>query len=905
MVSDLNSGTISATIPAGTAPGAGYRIRVISSNPVVTGSANSANLSLVSPTVNIGAPLADICEQNTSTPLGGSVGGSATGGIWSDGGVGGTFNPGATTLNATWTAPAGFVGTAVLTLTTTGGSCSTSGSKNQIVKARPVPSFVSSPSGDICAGSIVTYSTETGQSSYAWTYTGTVGVDYTIVSGGTGTSSGVTLKWLTPGIKSVSINYNAGGCNAITATSTSNNVNARPSASITSTNTSICNPGSTAITGTVTAIGAWTLTLSDGSTATGSGNGAFSISVSPTATTTYTLTSIADANCSSISTDLTGSTVVTVNEPVVITSQPDVSQTACATFPVSFTVAATGSGLTYQWYKDGSPLSDNANITGSNAPELDIDQAGTADAGTYTVVVSGLSPCGPVTSGNAVLIVNQEIVINTQPAPQTVCAGSTATFTVDATGTGVMYQWRKGTVPLTDGANISGSNTATLTIANVTAGDAATNYNVVLTSPGGACPQANSANVKLVVNPIPVVTATPSSQNICSGSATSIALSGNVSGETYSWTVTQSGASGASAGTGNSITQTLTATGTSDGTVTYHITPTANGCPGTTIDVIVTVHPTPVVTATPSSQVLCSGSSTSIALNGNVSGETYSWTVTQSGASGASVGSGNSIAQTLIATGASDGTVTYHITPTANGCPGTTIDVIVTVHPTPVVTATPSSQVLCSGSSTSIALNGNVSGETYSWTVTQSGASGASAGNGNSITQTLTATGTSDGTVTYHITPTANGCPGTTIDVIVTVHPTPVVTATPSSQVLCSGSSTSIALSGNVSGETYSWTVTQSGASGASVGSGNSIAQTLIATGASDGTVTYHITPTANGCPGTAIDVTITVHPLVTITPLTQEICNGASISTIAISGLPTGAITSWTRDNPPVSPRH
>ena len=44
--SDLNAGTISATIPANTVTGTGYRIRVISSNPPVTGSINSSNLTI-------------------------------------------------------------------------------------------------------------------------------------------------------------------------------------------------------------------------------------------------------------------------------------------------------------------------------------------------------------------------------------------------------------------------------------------------------------------------------------------------------------------------------------------------------------------------------------------------------------------------------------------------------------------------------------------------------------------------------------------------------------------------------------------------------------------------------------------------------------------------------------------
>ncbi|MBI5218071.1 MAG: endonuclease/exonuclease/phosphatase family protein [Bacteroidia bacterium] len=46
LTSTANSGTISATIPAGTADGANYRIRVVSSDPVRTGSDNGVNLEV-------------------------------------------------------------------------------------------------------------------------------------------------------------------------------------------------------------------------------------------------------------------------------------------------------------------------------------------------------------------------------------------------------------------------------------------------------------------------------------------------------------------------------------------------------------------------------------------------------------------------------------------------------------------------------------------------------------------------------------------------------------------------------------------------------------------------------------------------------------------------------------------
>src|SRR5205807_681887 len=122
--------------------------------------------------------------------------------------------------------------------------------------------------------------------------------------------------------------------------------------------------------------------------------------------------------------------------------------------------------------------------------------------------------------------------------------------------------------------------------------------------------------------PSPSVTATPSSQSICSGAATSIALTSGTGGTTFAWTVSQTNVSGASASSGSSITQTLTATSSSAGTATYTITPTANGCSGTPITVNITVNPIPSETATPTTQSICSNNATSIALTSNVAGTT-------------------------------------------------------------------------------------------------------------------------------------------------------------------------------------------------------------------------------------------------------------------------------------------
>lgn len=65
----------------------------------------------------------------------------------------------------------------------------------------------------------ITYTTQAGQSDYLWTLPGILGTDYDIIGGGNDSDDFITVRWLTPGSKSISINYaNSNGCFAASPT---------------------------------------------------------------------------------------------------------------------------------------------------------------------------------------------------------------------------------------------------------------------------------------------------------------------------------------------------------------------------------------------------------------------------------------------------------------------------------------------------------------------------------------------------------------------------------------------------------------------------------------------------------------------------------------------------------------
>lgn len=182
--------------------------------------------------------------------------------------------------------------------------------------------------------------------------------------------------------------------------------------------------------------------------------------------------------------------------PPGIEMQP-VDETACAGSSATFSVIAYGTQpLSYQWYAGLTP-SPATLITGATGSSYTISPVGGEHVSYYTVVVS--NACGSVTSHAAFLTVLYAPFIVTGPSSRTVCAGNSTTFSVDATGGGLQYQW------YFKNAIIAGANASTYTIPAVAPGDDGA-YTVSVTN---ACGSALSAPATLSVHTAPVITLPP------------------------------------------------------------------------------------------------------------------------------------------------------------------------------------------------------------------------------------------------------------------------------------------------------------------------------------------------------------------------------------------------------------
>ena len=289
-----------------------------------------------------------------------------------------------------------------------------------------------------------------------------------------------------------------------------------------------------------------------------------------------------------------------------IAAQP-LSQIINAGQSVSFGVVVSGSGLTYQWIKNGFA------IFGATNPTYSISGTTASDEAAYSVRISGTD--GTIDSAQASLTVVAAGAgpITSRPLSQAITVGQSVTFTVAASGSAT-YQWSK------NGNNISGATSASYSIASVQPGDAGV-YTVAVNA---AAPSSEAASATLVVLPVGsnsvTIVAQPASRNVSAGQSVTFSVTATGTNLTYQWQKNGSNLAGAT-----SASYTIPSAQSSDAG-NYTVVVTSGGTNQPSAPAVLTVGASSItITTQPATQTVNTGQSATFTVVATGTSLTYQW----------------------------------------------------------------------------------------------------------------------------------------------------------------------------------------------------------------------------------------------------------------------------------------
>ncbi|WP_319479246.1 PKD-like domain-containing protein [uncultured Draconibacterium sp.] len=670
-------------------------------------------------------------------------------------------------------------------------------------------------------------------------------------------------------------------------------------------------------------------------------NSAFSGTSGETYTLRWTLTGGDGLTCTSFD-EMT----VTFNEEPTV--NPVSNQALCnteSTTAINFAGSLSGSGdvnsIIYRWTNDETSIDLAASGTGNIASFAAVNNGTTPVVATITVTPE-FDNSGVVCYGD-----EESFTITVNPTPsvtsiasKTICNGVSVNYDIKSNVSETTFEWSRATVTGITDAGVTGQTTDPIseTLTNTTNAPIDVEYIITPTGPTGCV--GDDFTLTVTVNPTPDVSA--SDKIICSNNQAEVTLSSNVSGTTFYYDApTISGDPGnitggnarTSPGSTAPINDVLINTTATNQTATYTIYPVYDGCVGSSLDVIVTVQPEPLVAD--QTLTVCSDEvlSFTLPLGTGVAADTYDITNIELNGLTASAGSpatGNSLSADVIENDAYTNTtdapvdVVYTITPiAANGCSGQSFIVTATINPEPDIAN--QTTTTCSG----VALDYNLqnllpagdmrSGSTFSYSVSSSdetnvpAASDRTTASVGNITDNYTNTTNSSVTITYTVTPTSGqGCTGDNFTLEVTVKPEPVVNNQVEAEI-CSRSATGVTLGSNhvgtsVAPATFNITNINSSGLSASAGSpatGNGLSANVISndgwvnTTGSDVDVVYTVVPlSSDGCEGNSFTVTVPVKPEPVASDGSIVVCSGQTLDFSLlnqVTSLQTGATFTYT----------
>ncbi len=583
---------------------------------------------------------------------------------------------------------------------------------------------------------------------------------------------------------------------------------------------------------------------------------------------------------------------LTVNVAVAITGQPT-NQNVCSGNNATFTVTASGSSPTYQWQVSTNGGTTWTNISGATAATLNVNNVAAADNNNqYRVLVNNSCPSN-ATSSAATLFVSVAGSITSQPAVQTVCAGQNAAFSVTATGTNLTYQWQVSTDGGTTYNNITGANSATLSLPSVPFSLNGNRYRVVVTGCSGP---ANSTPALLTVNEAAAITTQPANVTACAGDNASFTAVVSGPGVSYQWQVsTNGGSTFTNIPSETNASLTLNAITALMNNNQYRVV-VSNSCVtglnSNAATLIISANA--AITAQPQPATVCSGADASFAITAT-GAVAYQWQVsTNGGGTWSNITGATTASLNVPAVTAAMNSNQYRVQ--VSGCGGgvTSSAASLTVNNSGSITTHPAPlSSICAGSPATFNVVAAGTSLTYQWQVsTNGGGSWANIPSATSATLTLTTTAAMNGNQ-YRVV--INGL--CTVDLTSTaalldLAPEPAISAQPQNASVCETGNASFTVTST--NGTLQWEVSTDGGSTFTPITGATSATLSVPNVTASMTGTQYRAVVAGSCSSltsNAATLTVTNTPNIGINGPATAVCAG---ETITLSG--TGASTyTWT----------
>ena len=312
-----------------------------------------------------------------------------------------------------------------------------------------------------------------------------------------------------------------------------------------------------------------------------------------------------------------------VTQPITIKTQPK-DYTGVAGSKATFTVVAEGDSLSYQWQAYSNGQWKPSSLPGAKTATLSVDAFSSRNGYQFRCYIKNAKGDAVITNVATLHVTATALSIKAQPTDVTTAAGTTAKFSVLASGDGLTYQWQAYSNGSWKASSLPGAKTATLSVDAFTSRDGL-KFRCVVKNAGGSTVTSDAATLHVTM-PVSIKTQ-PKDYTATVGSKATFTVVAEGTGLTYQWYAYANGAWKASSLTGaKTATLTVDAFTSRNGYKFRCVVKNANGISVTSNEVTLHVVSTAItISSQPQNCTATVGSTAIFSVRAEGEGLTYQW----------------------------------------------------------------------------------------------------------------------------------------------------------------------------------------------------------------------------------------------------------------------------------------